>query len=163
MSRITGLAETYALFASIPQEAKVELKDRLTRIAQQVLQAQKSAAPHETGALVNSLNISEQVQNLRATAGLQATAVAKGIDSTFYGIFQEYGVKAGEKLVQRRRRVNGKLRLKARKKRLEDIVTSYILHWKGEPARPFIHIESRVDSIIDSGMAGFWDSVLSKL
>lgn len=163
MSRISGLEDIYATFASLPVAARAELKTRLQTIADRVVAAQKAAVPVDTGNLRNRLVAVERVESLKAKAGLTVPGKPNALGSAWYGIVVEYGRKPGEKLVQRRRRVNGKLRLKNRRKRLEDISSTYLVKWGALPARPFVHIDQQADAIIDSGLAGYWESVLANL
>lgn len=160
MSRnVSGLDEIYATFASLPVSAREELARRLTTIASQVANEQRSVVPHKTGHLASTITSQENSERLKATAGL----INLTKSSNFYGVFAEYGRKAGSKVVERRRRVGGKLRLKNRRKRLEDIESRYVMHWHARAGKPFIHIDNLADPIIDNGLAGFWESVLSKL
>lgn len=164
MSRIDGLTEVYSLFASLTDDAKKDLGSRLARIGSSVSQVQRASVPSRTGNLASYLSVSETVESLRVKSGLltikRASAKTGG---DWYGIVVEYGRHAGSKLVQRRRRVNGRLRLgSGRRKRTEDIAASYMTRWSALPARPFVHVESRVDTVISSIMSGFWDEVLAK-
>jgi hypothetical protein len=164
-NRLSGLTEIYSLFGSLDDDSKLELGDRLTRIGSAVAALQRSTAPKRTSNLESYIKVEVQVERLRVKAGL--IVIKKGNTKSpgdWYGIIQEYGRHAGSKLVQRRRRVNGKLRLgRNRRKRSEDIASSYMMRWSALPERPYIHIDSQVDGIVTTNLAGFWDNVIARL
>lgn len=159
-NRIENLEANFAFWASIEPEARRQLAADLGEIGMEALAAQQQAAPFDTGRLRNALTVAQAIDNLRVRVGYPDL---KKKDDRFYAIMQEYGVKAGEKLVQRRKRVNGKLRLQRRRKRAEDIVATYRLRWPARPARPFVHLEARFEQILNAVQDRFWDKVLNKI
>ncbi|WCT78881.1 hypothetical protein [Novosphingobium humi] len=156
-SNVANLEANLAFWASIEPEARKQLATELGEIGLEILAAQQQAAPFETGLLRNALTVAQAIDGLRVRVGYPDL---KKKDPRFYAIMQEYGVKAGEKLVQRRRRVKGKLRLLRGRKRVEDIVWSDTIEWKARPARPFVHLEERFEQVLNGVQDRFWDAVL---
>ncbi|HWU03169.1 MAG TPA: HK97 gp10 family phage protein [Novosphingobium sp.] len=157
--RVANLEANIAFWASIEPAARKQLAEDLGQIGLDILEAQQAAAPVRTGRLRDALTVAQALNNLRVRVGYPDM---KRKDDRFYAIMQEYGVKAGEKMVQRRKRVKGRLRLQRGKKRTEDVVSTYRLRWPARPARPFVHLESRFDQVLQGVQDRFWDSVLAK-
>ena len=156
---LEGMDAIWRLMSDMPDAVREEMGDELKDIGSQALALQLALVRVRTGALAKALDFTVNLQALRLRAGMTNL---KGNRKLWYAILQEYGVAAGSKKVFRRRRVNGKLRLSRRRKRLQDIVTSYDLAWRSRPGQPFVHIEDRVDTIADQQLGDFWDRVLAR-
>lgn len=157
--RVQGLAESYALFGAIPDAAKEQLGVEIAIIARDVLALQRARAPKDTGALAGELVIQLQVDRLRARVGL----IGRQSKPKFYGRVIEFGRKAQTVLVQRRRRVNGRLRTARGRKRSEDIAATYPLHVKPREPRPFVIVsDPELDRINTQRLADFWSTVIDK-
>lgn len=161
---IEGLAETYSLFGRITDSAREQLAVEEASIGYDVLAAQKRDVAKDTGALEAGLSLQLQVAQLRVRVGLLLAGTASKAAhriSVYYGRFVEFGRHAQVVLVQRRRRVGGKLRLgPGRRKRLEDIASTYSMKVSALPPRPFVHVD-RPEIHAEQRLAEFWSQVLS--
>lgn len=158
--RVQNLEATFALLESLPDAAREELGELLREIGWAVHAFQAAQAPVDTGYLKQGLTVAVELEKLRLRAGYPT--LGKSRSSRFYAIVQEYGRRAGSKQVQRRRRVNGKLRLQSRRKRAEDISSTYTARWTALAPRPFVHVEDRVEGIINGMTENFWNNVRAR-
>lgn len=157
--RVQGFADVYATFGAIPDAARGQVGVEMAIIARDVLALQEERAPVNTGALLSGLGIQLLLDQLRVRVGL--INLTGGRASLFYGRIIEFGRHAQTVLVQRRRRVNGKLRLLNRRKRLEDIVATYSLPVKARAPEPFVLVDDSVlDAIMTQRLSDFWADVL---
>ena len=164
-TRVQGFADSNALFDGLPAAARFELADTLGKIGRDLLAAQRGEVPTDTGALEAGLTVQLLTDQLRVRVGLfglknDRTGKTNHGD-LFYGLIVDKGRSAQTVLVERRRRVNGRLRLSNRRKRVGDIVATYALHVKAREAVPFVELNDDVVSgIADRRLQDFWDSVL---
>lgn len=176
-NRVDGLAETYSLLGNIPDAAREQLGVEMSIIAREVLAAQQRDVPSDTGALRGGLKIDGLLQELRLRIGLiGVTATSKralrraqkagqgpgeSFGSRYYGRFVEFGRRAQTVLVQRRRRVDGRLRSRSRRKLAEDVAATYSLKVKAMAPRPYVH-KDRPEIRAEQRLAEFWAQVLPK-
>ena len=158
--RLQNWQENIARLAAIEPAARQQLAEDLGTLGELALELQMAGAPSRTGFLRNNLTIAQSVATLRVRVGYPD--LKGGKDKRFYAVFQESGVAAGSKLVQRRRRVNGKLRLLRGRKRPEDIVMSRTITWKARPGRPFVHIEGKMSGLLADVQDSFWAKALGR-
>ena len=161
--RVTGLAETYALFGTLDDAAREELGVELAIIAREGLQAQQAATPRLTSALASGLSLKLELDKLRARFGL--LGLKSGRARLFYGRFVNFGRRAQTVLVERRRRVNGQLRLEPgrRRKRASDIVKRYSLRVKARAPVNFIDAPGRDFERLAAGqLAEFWSRTVDR-
>ena len=157
-----GLDDAFSRIAGLPAAARHELADVIGRLARDILAAQRARTPRETGALAEGLTSQLLTDELRAKIGLLTAGASRKL-AQYYGRFVEFGVRAQTVIVQRRRRVNGKLRLSSRRKRAEDIVTTYSLPVRAQNARPFINVpDGDLDAMIERRLANFWPSAFER-
>ncbi len=160
-NRVQGLADTYALFGALPDAARDELGIELAILAREGLAAQKAAAPEDTGALSAGLSMQLQIDQLRVRFGLLGLTGSRS--NLFYGRIVNFGRSAQTVLVQRRRRVNGSLRVYRGRKRLEDISVTYSLPVKARDAVPFIDAAGADFGDVAAGqLAEFWARTLAR-
>ena len=159
---IQGLAEFYAALGRLPDAARDELKVGLAIIAREGLAAQKAATPvGATGELQAGLTLQMAMNELQVRFGL--LGLKRGRSHLFYGLIIYTGRKAQTVLVQRRRRVNGRLRTLRRRKVREDIVATYPLKVTARAAIPFIDAPGA--DFADDAMgqvAEYWSRTLNR-
>jgi hypothetical protein len=160
-TRVDGLAATNSLFDRIPQAAREQLGVEMARIGYDVLAAQKQDVAKKTGDLETGLSLKLMIDRLRVMVGLLNLTGARS--RLFYGRIVERGRRAQTVLVERRRRVSGKLRLgPGRRKRAQDIATVYAMKVPALPPRPFIYVE-RPEIHAEQRLANFWSTVLGNV
>lgn len=160
-NRAAWLAETFALFDALPVAAQEELGDTLRDLAHYALTLEQTDVPVDTGALKQGLAIEDMISQLRMRIGLVKTS--PGRSKLFYGRIVNFGRRAKIVLVQRRRRVSGKLRTLRGRKRAEDIAAIYALHVKARAAVPFIDANRPdLDALVAERLAAFWSNALVK-
>jgi hypothetical protein len=156
---VDGLAEAYSLFDRIPDAARERLGAALAGIASDVLAAQQRDVAKRSGQLESGLSFEVLIDELRARVGLLGIVGKRS--RLFYGRIIEAGRRAQTVLVQRRRRVAGQLRLgPGRRKRAEDIASTYSLKVRPLPPRPFVHVD-RPEIRAEERLAGFWSEVVA--
>lgn len=156
--RVQGLADAAAMFEMIPHQAEQELVVELGLIGRDLLAEQRSLAPVRTGELSAALALAVLVDQLRLRVGLINRKV-----SPFYGRIVEFGRRAQTVLVQRRRRVEGRLRSSRGRKRAEDIAATYALHVKARAPHPFVDPPGlNLEGAASQRLATFWANVLSR-
>lgn len=158
MSRLDGLEANFAVFTALDQSARTEMAKTLEKIGQTVLAAQRAAAPVRTGRLRDALTVAEAVGVLRVRIGYPN--MKSGRDPLFYAIFQEFGVKAGQRVVTRLNKRQGRTVEVGKYKRYPRL--TYPLSWHARAPRPFVLIEDRLDGLINAAISGFWEGVLSR-
>ncbi|UAK23667.1 hypothetical protein [Sphingomonas nostoxanthinifaciens] len=153
--RVAGLSATQTLFESMGDKAKDEMGVLLTEIAIEGLAQQQSRTPIDQGNLQAGLSAYVDVENLRARMGL--LDMKAGRSRPFYGRPVDRGIRAQTVTVQRRRRVNGKLRTQSRgsRKRASDIIATYTLNIKARPGTYFIEAPD-LGAIADGKIDAFW-------
>lgn len=139
--RQRGMSELIRLFDTLPAEAEEVLREELPKAARLILGIQKNDVPVRSGALWRGLSEQTLDNGLKVRAGLLGTTSSSGkanLGPLFYGRVVEQGRKAQTVLVERRRRVGGRLRTKNGRKIAGDIVRTYTMRVAPEPARPFV-------------------------
>jgi hypothetical protein len=160
-NRVDGLAETHSLFDRLPQAAREQIAVEEARIGYDVLAAQKRDVAKRSGELESGLSLQLMIEKLRVRVGLLGLSGARR--NLFYGRIVESGRRAQTVLVERRRRVAGKLRLgPGRRKRAEDIATTYSLKVRPLPPRPFVRVD-RPEIHAEQRLASFWSEVLANV
>jgi hypothetical protein len=164
---LTGLEAQFSVFASLPEAARDDLASVLGEIGKRVLAVQQAGAPEKTGKLKAALTIQEAVARLRVRIGYPK--LTKGRNGLFYAIIQEYGRRAQEVFVRRlskpaRAEWRSRIRLGAASSRMKpaDLARGYIMRVRAMTGKRFVHVEDRVDGIVDDAITGFWDRVLQK-
>ena len=167
IDRVNGMRDACALFDGLPAAARFELADVLGKIGRDLLAAQRAEVPKDTGALNAGLTTQLLTEQLRVRSGLFGFSnnrdAKMNYHNLFYGLIVDKGRSAQTVFVERRRRVNGRLRLEngRSRKRLEDIVTTYALPVKAREAVPFVELnDDAVSGIADRRLQDFWDSVV---
>jgi hypothetical protein len=169
--RIIGLAATDGLFARLPDAARDEAGVELAIIARDILALQQVRTPKDTGALEAGLSLATSFDKLRVQIGLLGLRKSRSgktnLADLFYGIIVDKGRAAQDVVVERRSRIGGALRTepgsRGRRKRLSDIVSTYVLHVKARAAVPFVDLsDAEVDSIAAQRLNEFWDRVIDK-
>ena len=161
MSAAQGLAEAYAILGSIPDAAREELGVELAIIGREGLAIQQAATPVDTGALRGALAIKLLIAKLTVRIGLFGYGSSKR--GLYYARFVNFGRSARTVLVQRRRRVEGGLRLKNRRKVAADIAATYRLKVKARKAVDFINAPGRAfEGEAVQQLAEYWSRVLAR-
>lgn len=162
MSRVDGVAAAAAMFDRIPDAAREQLAVELGIIGREIRQAQQAEAPKLTGQLSAGLSIAVAIEQLRVRIGL--LGLKGGRAKLYYGRFVQFGRKAQTVLVQRRRRVDGKLRTARGRKRAEDIAATYSLRVKARAPHPYVRTadDPLVQELVADRLAGFWSETLAK-
>jgi hypothetical protein len=177
-NQVDGLAETYSMLGRLPEAAREQVGVEMALIGYEVLRAQKRDVDKHTGALAAGLSLQLELDELRVRVGLigmkarsksalraarkSGRAPGESFGDLYYGRFVEFGRKAQTVLVERRKRVDGKLRLgPGRRKRAEDIAKTYSLRIKARAPRPFVHVD-RPEIRAEQRLANFWTEVLGK-
>lgn len=175
-SKVTGLANAYAIFDAVPDAAREQMGIELAIIARDFLAVQRQQAPKLTGKLASGLSILLLLDELRVRIGIIASqkragtsrkakrSPGGGLNDLYYGRFVALGRSAQTVTVQRRRRVGGVLRTQSRgsRKRVEDIVATYSLKVKARAPNPFIEV-ANADTIAASRLAAFWSKVTNRI
>lgn len=157
--RIRGLEAAYALFNALPQAAQAELATTLGTIADEALEIQESLVPVRTGDLKAALTIDKALEALRVRVGL----LGKGRSKVFYGRIVEFGRRAQTVRVIRGTIASVRSYVsKRRRARAQKLRKAYLLRVPAMAARPFVHIESRIDAVAARYMADFWDRTLNR-
>ena len=152
-SRVGGLSATQALFESMGGDARDDMRELLAEIAVDALAVQKEKTPEDTGALEAGLSTQVLANQLRARMGL--LGLTGGRAKLFYGRPVDRGIAPQVVLVQRRRRVAGRLRSARGRKVASDIVATYALHVKARPGVGFIEAPD-LAAIADGRLDAFW-------
>lgn len=163
---VQGLAKAYALLDKVPAAARDELGVELAIIAREdILPEQRRLVAKDTGHLESGLAVSLLREKLRVKVGLFGLAGGRGsravLGDRYYGRFVNFGRRAQTVLVERRRRVGGRLRSANGRKRAEDIVSTYRLKVKARPARDFIQVAGAEASALRR-LASYWNNVLTR-
>lgn len=154
---LEGLDGATRLLTALPDAMREELGEELKEIGSLALAVQLALVHVRTGALARALDFTVALNVLRLRVGLTALKRQKNL---WYAIIMEYGRAPGAKPVVRRRggmAANGK-----RKRKIDAVVSRYMLHWSGIAAQPFVHIEDRIDAIADERLGDFWDRVAAR-
>ena len=177
---VEGLADAYATIERIPNAAQYEFADMLGKLGRDILAAQRARVPRQTGTLAAGLSAQLEVESyVRLRVGLLgAPATSKSafrrwqqrggseprnLGDVYYGRFVEFGVSAQTVVVQRRRRVDGQLRTRRGRKRVEDIVKTYSLRVPQQQARPFVNLpDPELDALPAQRTADFWARTLDR-
>jgi hypothetical protein len=173
---VTGLAETYSLLARIPDAARDQLGVEIARIGYDVLAGQRRDVAKATGALDAGLGVQLQIDQLRARIGLigikarstsalrrarrEGRSPGESFGDLYYGRFVEYGRRAQVVLVQRRRRVGGRLRSSRGRKHAEDVGATYAMKVPAMAPRPYVHVD-RPEIHAEQRLANFWGQVMA--
>jgi len=152
--RVRGLSAALTLFESMGEEAQEELGQLLGEIAVEGLAIQQSRVPVDTGDLQANLEAQVLVEALRARMGL--LNIKSGRSRLFYGRPVDHGIRAQTVTVQRRRKVNGRLRTVRGRKRASDIVSTYSLKVKAREGVHFIEAPD-LGQIADGKLDAFWE------
>ncbi len=154
-----ALNSAFALFTALPEAAREELSETLQEIGKEALELQEALAPKKTGFLAQGLTVAEAVQQLRVRVGFPALGGSR--NKRFYAIVMEYGRKAQTVSVVRSTKAS--LRSAVARKALragKALRNSYLLHVTALPARPFVHVEDRIDQLADRIADTFWANAL---
>lgn len=175
-SRLDGLEANYALFASLPDIARDELATAFDAIGSEALGIQQQLAPVYDGEarkgvvpgqLKAALTISQAIGVLRLRVGLPQLRSRSKI---FYAVIMEYGRRA-QQVTVRRLKQGGR---QAWRKLVREGLASararpaaltgqpYTMQIPALPPRPFVHVDSRLDALVDRYMARFQDAVAAK-
>lgn len=191
MEAIQGLDEAILTITKLPNAARFEFQDMLGKLGRDILAIQRGRVARDTGALAAGLSSELLVDGgaVRLRVGLLGTAATsrgaqrraqrrnggtpgdpRNLGDLYYGRFVEFGRHAGKVAVERRRRVNGKLRTepgsRGRRKRIEDFVGeggSYKLPITAIKARPFVNVAGGPEhALIAQRTTDFWERALSR-
>lgn len=148
------------LFDILPQIVKDQITTLLGEASVAILADERAAsAPARTGALQAALTVRDLVGELRARIGL----MGPGTKRAWYGRVINFGRKAQVVIVQRRRIGTAKT-LRHRRKRIEDIGSTYALRVTALPARDFIDFSRpAVDAEITTALNALWPRVINKV
>jgi hypothetical protein len=135
-SKLRGLARFRRLLRRTPDAVRGELIVELRVTGRQIAQAMKAKAPEKTGALRSGIMDKVLPASLRLQIGLLGTR--RGRSSLFYGRIQDLGRREQVVTVQRRRRVDGRLRTARGRKRTEDIAGTYLMRVRAMAPKRFI-------------------------
>lgn len=183
-ARLMGLEASYALFASLPDLAQAELKETLQDLAKDALEIQQSLVPQDTGTLKGALSIKEAIESLRMRIGLIGEAAtskstkqrlareakagspgreAQSFGALFYGRIVELGRKAQTVWVTRGTTASPKSWSSQKRAKAKLTVRKpYKMQVRAMAARPFVHIESRMDAVVNNRISGFWNNLLNR-
>jgi Bacteriophage HK97-gp10, putative tail-component len=166
-----GLDEGLELFDRLQNGARLQLQDLLKAIGREGAKQQKAAAPERTGALREGITFEALIDKLRVRIGLLNTK--RGKSKLFYGRIVNFGRRQQTVVVQRRRRVDGRLRLEGNRKRVSDLVTfrsgtgagttSYTMKVRGRAPAPFIDAPgSSFEGLARNRLSEFWSQALAR-
>lgn len=137
-----GLSELVRLFDTLPAEAEAALKEQLPIAAANILAIEKADVPVRTGDLWRGLATQSLNDGLTVRAGLVGITNGRSgktsLGSLFYGRIVEFGRKQQVVLVERRRRVGGRLRSSRGRKIAADLYKPYKMTVPAAPPRPFV-------------------------
>lgn len=176
---VQGLAEAYSLLGAVPEAARAELGVELAILGREALAMQRAATPVDTGALRDGLSIQLSIERLKVRIGLiglrggrnrgralvrsGGRAFKTNQGDLFYGVVVNFGRHAQNVVVERRRRVNGKLRLLNRRKLASDIAATYTMRVKARDPVDFINAPGPAfESDAVQQLAEFWSRVLAR-
>jgi hypothetical protein len=157
------MPELIRLFDTLPASADTTLKAELPKIGANILARQKDDVSIRTGDLWRGLSVQTLDDGLKVRVGLVNVVAPNGRSgSLYYGRFVEYGRKGQTVLVQRRRRVDGRLRSSRGRKIAGDLVATYKMRVGPAPARPFVNTPATEAASI-AGVEAIADAVQSKM
>jgi hypothetical protein len=148
-----GMAELKSLFEALPADAEAAIKEVLPAAADAILAIERGAVPVRTGDLFHGLGVQHLAGGLKVRVGLTATDAGSDASfrktqrdgqarysyaNLFYGRVVEFGRHAQTVLVQRRRRVGGRLRSSRGRKIAADLAATYTMKVSSTVARPFV-------------------------
>ena len=161
---VDGVEAAGQMFDRLPDAAREQLGVELVILGREGLAAQKAmvaAQAYDTGRLEGGLSIQLLVDQLKVRIGL--IGVKRGRASLFYGRIVNFGRKAQTVIVQRRRRVDGKLRVARGRKMAADIAATYRLKVKARPAIPFIDAPGKsFEADAAAQLAEYWSRVFAR-
>jgi hypothetical protein len=176
-NRVDGLAETYSMLGRIPDAAREQIGVEMARIGYEILAEQKRDVAKKTGALQAGLSLVLQLEELRVRVGLigtkarsksalrraqqQRRAPGESFGDLYYGRFVEFGRRAQTVVVERRRRVDGRLRASRGRKLSGDVAATYSMKVSAVAPRPFVHVD-RPAIRAEQRLASFWSAVVSQ-
>jgi hypothetical protein len=157
-----GMAELNKLFDTLSPDAEAALKEYLPEAAASILALQKDAVPVRTGDLWRGLTTESLDDGLKVRAGLTGRAATGGRSDLFYGRVVEFGRHAQTVLVQRRRRVGGRLRSSRGRKIAADLEATYSMKVPASAPRPFVDT-SETEAVMLRTMEAVADIIADKM
>lgn len=157
-TRVEGLAETYSLFDRFPEAVREQVGGGLAKIGEDIRAAQSRSVAKLTGKLASGLSLDLQIEELRVSVGLIGAPARRNL---FYGRIVERGRRAQTVLVQRRRRVKGRLRTQSRRKLASDIAATYSMNVRAMAPRPFVYVD-RPEIRAEQRLASLLSDALSR-
>ncbi len=165
-SGFSGMAQLLKLFDTLPKATEDELKDDLPKIGSIVLGIERGDVAVRTGDLYRGLSAQVLNGGLKIRIGLLGITSSSGKTTypLYYGRFVEFGRDHQIVQVERRRRVNGRLRGRYNRKRASDIIARYNMEVRAEPPRPFVNTPRAEEAALDGveALADFWSKVLAR-
>lgn len=172
-----ALIANHAFLMALPEAARKKVREALSEIGEEVLEAQQAAAPVYSGEprkgvipglLKQSLSVAQAVDLLRVRIGYPGL---KGKRSKlFYAVIMEYGrqarvvpmrrLKQGARSEWRKRRAEGTAR---RAFKPDDLLSRARTMRVGAIApRPFVHLEDRFYAVVDRHLEGLMDAITAE-
>jgi len=144
--RIRGDRAFKKLIRRMPEAIREEMVSQLDEAGDQILAAQRAAAPRRTGALASGLSKRLYPRSLRLRVGLIGKAINRKL---YYGRIVQSGRKA-QTVTARRSTASG--------------VSSYQLRVRAMPGRPFVHSEraKSIRNTLGGRLKDFWNKVLAR-
>jgi hypothetical protein len=156
-----ALNSAFSLFTALPEAAREQAADALRDIGQEALELQEALVPKRTGFLGQGLTVAEAVNYLRVRVGFPS--LKGGRNDRFYAIVMEYGRKAQTVTVRRSTIASPKTATARKRLRAgQTLRKPYLLSVTALPARPFVHVEDRIDQLADRLTEKFWDQALAR-
>jgi hypothetical protein len=156
-----ALNSAFSLFTALPEAAREQAGEALREIGKEALELQEALVPKRTGFLAQGLTVSEAIEYLRVRVGFPS--LKGGRNDRFYAIVMEYGRKAQTVTVKRSTIASPRSAVARKRLRAGQALRKpYLLHVTALPARPFVHVEDRIDQLADRLTDRFWDQALAR-
>lgn len=162
MSGFKGGKRFKRIIQQLPDVARQELVDAFGRAGRRAQAAMRARAKRKTGALSEGVKYKVLPKTLRLQVGLLGTK--RGRAKLFYGFILDKGRAAQTVLVQRRKRVNGALRVARGRKIAADVVSTYQMKVRGFKGDRFVSGEyPDLRNSINREVKPLFDRVLSRM
>lgn len=160
MSKVRGAISVRRLLQRAPDAVRAEIASTLTQAAPVLEGAMVARAPRgKTGRLIAGLGWKFYPKTLRLVVGFIGVRLNRKL---FYARIVEGGRRAQVVTVQRRK--VGRSGLRHRRKKFEDIASTYQLRVKAREPHHFVYTpETNLRSFLATRLNGIWDRALRRI